>query len=261
MWNREGWVAMVDNKELVLLFSGGTDSTYLAILMNEKYEKIHLITYDRLGFLNTENAAKSAQALQNKFGIEKFSHRVINIDRLFKKLSYGNYIKDIFNYNYFMLLTCGLCKLAMHWQTIIYCLENDIKEVCDGSNQEMNQDPSQNEEIIKEMQLLYDGFGILYFTPIYYESIEVRERTVFDSGLSLIPSPKWTRFSFEKQPYCSQEYLFSKFFDYAHTNWKGQNTRDKAEKYEKKLHVYHREKRDFIKEQIYRYFSQKDMDK
>lgn len=216
----------MDNNELVLLFSGGTDSNYTAVLMKEKYRNIHLVTYDRFGFLNTKNSLSSAQALRDKFGMGKFSHRIINIDALFKKISYSNYVQDLLKYRFFVLLTCGLCKLAMHWQTIIYCLENNIKEVCDGSNQEMKTDPSQNEKILKEMKLLYDEFGIVYFNPIFNESREVREKTIFDLGLSPVQHTKWTRFSWEKQPFCTQEHLFIKFFDYAHTNWKGQDERE-----------------------------------
>ena len=250
---------MLDNNELVLLFSGGTDSTYAAVLMQEKYRNIHLVTYDRFGFLNTENSLSSAEAIQNKFGMEKFSHRIINIDALFKKVSYNSYVRDLLKYRFFVLLTCGLCKLAMHWQTIIYCLENNIKEVCDGSNQEMGTDPSQNENILKEMKLLYDEFGIVYFNPIFYDAREVREKTVFDLGLSPVQHPKWTRFSWEKQHYCTQEYLFIKFFDYACTNWNGQYVRERANRYEEKMLEYHREKRNFLREQIYRYLREKDI--
>lgn len=186
---------MSDKKELVLLFSGGTDSTCTAVLMQDKYEKIHLITYDRLGFLNTRNSQNSALELKKKFGQNKFIHTIINIDKLFKKISYSNYFRDILQYKFFLLSTCGLCKLAMHWQTIIYSHNNNIKEVCDGSNQEMMSDPSQNKEILKEMKLLYDEFGIIYFNPIFNESRSIREKTIFDLGFSPVQHPKWTRFS------------------------------------------------------------------
>jgi len=115
-----------------LLFSGGTDSTYTAVLMQDKYDKIHLITYDRFGFLNTKNSQNSALKLKRAFGEDKFVHRIINIDKLFREISYESYLGDILKYGFFLLLTCGLCKLAMHWQAIIYCLDNNVGEVCDG---------------------------------------------------------------------------------------------------------------------------------
>jgi predicted subunit of tRNA(5-methylaminomethyl-2-thiouridylate) methyltransferase len=239
--------------ELVLLFSGGTDSTYTAVLMSQQYPRIHLITYDRFGFLNTQNSFNNALALKEKFGESKFTHQIINIDDLYKKVAYDSYIRDIFKYRFFLLLTCGLCKLAMHWQTILYCLDNRIKSVCDGSNQEMAADPSQDRDILKEMKILYKEFGIDYFTPIFDTATEIREKTVFDLGFFPVQKSKLTRFSWEKQPYCTQEYLFIKFFNYACTDWNGRYSQEKAERYNKRMLEYHRKKRDFIRDQIYTY--------
>ena len=244
---------MTNKKELVLLFSGGIDSTYTVTLMQEEWNKIYLITYDRFGFLNTSNSKRSASDLKKRFGEEKFTHRIINIDKLFRKISYESYLKDVFRYKLFLLSTCGLCKLAMHWQTIIYCLENKVFNVCDGSNREMGTDPSQNEMILEEMKKLYKEFQINYFSPAFYDSREKREKTLFDLGLSPVQHPKWTRFSLERQPFCTQERLFLIFFEYAHTNLKGQYVNDKIYRYEKRLIEFHREKMNFIRKQIYRY--------
>lgn len=249
---------MYSNNELVLLFSGGTDSTYTAVLMDQRYERIHLITYDRLGFLNTRNSEKSVLLLKNRFGQAKFVHKIINIDGVFRKISYGNYFKDLFKYRFFLLSTCGLCKLAMHWQTIIYCLDNNIKEICDGSNREMRTDPFQDERILNEMKLLYDEFGITYFNPIFKESRQIREKTIFGLGLSPVQRPKRTRFSWERQPFCTQEHLFIKFFEYARTNWKGKYEKKRANRYEKKMLKFHKGKINFIKEQIYKYLKEKE---
>jgi hypothetical protein len=144
----------------------------------------------------------------------------------------------------------------MHWQTIIYCLDNNVSEVCDGSNQEMKMDPSQNEVILEEMRLLYKEFGINYFNPVFYESRERRERTLFDLGLTPIQRPKDTRFSWERQPFCSQVYLFGKFFDYMCTNWQGKRTSQRQNRYLKSMFTYHRKKREFIKHEVYKYLKQ-----
>jgi len=251
---------MLDRKELLLLFSGGTDSTYTAVLMSKRYERIHLVTYDRHGFINIKNSEKSASLLKDRFGQDRFVHKIINIDSLFKKISYSNYFKDMIKYGFFQLSTCGLCKLAMHWQSIIYCLDNNIKDVCDGSNREMKTDSSQDEEIIKEMKLLYEEFELFYFDPVFNETRQVREKTNFDLKLSPVQSPKWTRFSWERQHFCTQEYLFLKFFNYVHTDWKGRHTEEKAIEYRKTMIRHHKEKRDFIRAQVHRYLQGKRFD-
>lgn len=185
---------MTNKDELVILFSGGTDSTYTAVMMKQKYKKIHLLTFDRFGFLNTVNSRSAAQALKEKFGKDKFTHQIIIIDELFKKISYNNYFRELIKYKFFVLLTCGLCKLAMHWRTIVYCIDNHIEYVCDGSSKEMI-DPSQDAEIIRGMRVLYNEFGIRYFNPVFYAARQIREKTIFDLGISPVQYTKWTRFS------------------------------------------------------------------
>ena len=253
---------MTDNRELVLLFSGGIDSTYTAILMTKGYKKIRLITYDRYGFINTENSRSAVRLLKDKFSESKFSHEIINIDWFFKMVSYQNYIQGLLKYKFFVLLTCGLCKLAMHWRTIIYCIDNNIKFVCDGSNQEMI-DPSQDKEVIGKMQELYNEFGIKYFNPVFSTSKQIREKIVFDLGLSPVQHTKKTRFSWERQPFCNQEYLFLKLYNYACSGWDTENIQEISKrqlKYRQNMLAYHSHKRSFIKQQIYKYLSTRCLD-
>ena len=114
----------MNNEEIVVLFSGGTDSTLTAALMAEEFRKVYLITYDRFGLFSITNPKINVEKLKNKFGDNKFTHKVIRLDRLFKFVSYERYLRNFIRYRFFLLSTCGLCKLAMHIRTVIFCLNN-----------------------------------------------------------------------------------------------------------------------------------------
>ena len=52
--------------ETATLFSGGTDSTLTAALMADKFDKIHLITYDRFAFSSVMNPMVNVKKLRDK---------------------------------------------------------------------------------------------------------------------------------------------------------------------------------------------------
>ena len=239
------------------LFSGGTDSAYAAVLMAKTYDKIHLLTYNRHGFRNVENSKNYAEKLMNIYGKERISHSIINIDNEFKTLSYGNYLPNLTRYGFFNLMVCGLCKLAMHWRTIIYCLDNGIKYVSDGSGREMLPDQSQNDSVIKEMRAFYKDFGIQYFTPIFDINPEEREQTLYDMGISKTLRMKWSEKTWDLQPFCSQEYLNLLFIQYScdERYYKIFIKHPKFLKYRDKMLSFHSSKREEIRGLIKEYIS------
>ncbi|MDD5080117.1 MAG: hypothetical protein PHH68_07370 [Candidatus Omnitrophica bacterium] len=154
-------------KELAVLYSGGTDSTCAVALMTPDFDRVHLLTYSRFGVFFADHAGVNVQKLKDKFGEGKFIHRVMNIDKLFRAVSYSRYIPALAAHGLFLLTTCGLCKLAMHIRTLVYCLDNNIGYVCDGANNNMDYASDQIREFIGELKALYRRFGVEYNSPVY----------------------------------------------------------------------------------------------
>lgn len=247
-------------KEIVHLFSGGTDSTYAAVQLAKIYDRIHLITYERFGLLDVKNSGKNVVKLSKLFGSKKFIHTIINFDSEFRALSYGNYFPDILKHGFYTLLTCAVCKLAMHWRTILYCFDHGIKYVSDGAAREMMwSDPSQHEKVIKEMRALYQAYGIQYFSPVYEALIEQRDRTLYELGIVNQPIVKWTAESEKMQPRCPQEMLNILLLEYCWDNYTAYMNFSELTpehiKYETTMLGWHAEKREYVKKQIDMYFS------
>ena len=160
---------MVKIKEIAVLYSGGTDSTCVAFLMAKEVDKVHLLVYKRFGLFSIDNIATNAKKLRERFGEDKFVYKVIDLNRLFKEVSYAKYWHNLKNYGFFMLSTCGLCKLAMHIRTLIYCLENNIKYVCDGANKNAGAGyfPAQMLEVIDLIEEMYAQYGVSYSRPVF----------------------------------------------------------------------------------------------
>jgi len=233
----------MDKKEIVVLYSGGTDSTLTAALMAEEFEKISLVTYDRFGFFSTTNTELNFQKLKSKFSKVKFTHHIIGIDKLSKYVFYEHYLRNFIKHRFFLLSTCGLCKLAMHIRTIVFCLENKISNVCDGANKGMRLFPAQMKRVIEETKKMYAKFGINYMNPVFDfqepENLDFIDRLqlervlpvqkeeeedstpdpkkmtvgckLFDLGLMPSENVKGTKLDKKMQARCFQFILFNKY--------------------------------------------------
>jgi predicted subunit of tRNA(5-methylaminomethyl-2-thiouridylate) methyltransferase len=248
MNNEEPNLRDTTKQDILVLFSGGTDSTLAAALAIENFNHIHLITYSRFGIASVENSKVNADMLIEKYGKEKVSHKIIKIDKLFKFISYENYMKNMLKHGLSNLSTCGLCKLSMHAKTLEYAIENKISHVSDGANAGMTMFPAQMKPVIELLKKMYLNFDINYSNPVFdYEAPEeasfispdnasllksdINSMPVLDQindgksnaeketaghvlykmGLSPSPNIKGSHYDKKRQPRCFQFILFNIF--------------------------------------------------
>jgi len=157
-------------REATVLFSGGSDSTLAAanLLKEERFDKLHLLTYHHSAMKYMEKSIVNVRRLERKFGKEKVTYRLIDIEETFRKLYYGDYIRDLKRYGVYMAAaTCNVCQLAMHVHTIIYNLKNGISHAYDGYKEEKEHVyvimSREGREIMKRF---YGEYGITYGSPI-----------------------------------------------------------------------------------------------
>lgn len=173
--------------DATIFYSGGTDSTATAILAKDIYRKIHLITFDRglaYGMASAERPRKYADKLIEKFGADKFCHKIISISDIFKILFADDFKGYLKKYRAHMMgLFCPACRIAMHTQAIIYNLENKIPVMIDGSTAE--QAFEQSPEILQEYRRLDLEYGVKYSNPIYCAGDKhARQKLLYDNGIS-----------------------------------------------------------------------------
>lgn len=154
-------------EEALLLYSGGTDSTLAACLLAEKFDRVRLLTFRRFGLFSVGNPLSNVGKLRRKYGEGKFSHELLPVDGLFERVSYDRFFRNLFRHGFFLLSTCGLCKLAMHLRAAVYCLDNGIKRVSDGANKGMDLFPDQQPGVIAMLREMYAGLGIEYSNPVF----------------------------------------------------------------------------------------------
>ncbi len=148
-------------------FTGGKDSTLLAWLMANEFDRIELLTFSHPLVVDLEKVWVNVRKLRYAFGKEKFGLSVIDVAGLLRKIYYGNYWADLKKYKTYATNNfCGACRLAMISHTILHCLRNGIKHARDGSSA-TGFDLSQQSWALPRIRKFYGDFGIDYQTPIY----------------------------------------------------------------------------------------------
>lgn len=187
------------------LFSGGVDSTLAASLLADRFAAVHLVTFTRPGFLCRDRAVARLERLRQRHPGVELSHRFLDVEPLFDELC-GDW-SDWKLYGPLAVAPCGVCKLAMHWRLLLYCLENGLRHASDGAAHGAEEYAEQNPRVAMEAVAgLYARFGVTKLSPAYCPGRD-NEEELYRRGL--VESPRVKRTAEDTQILCTQQPLFA----------------------------------------------------
>jgi predicted subunit of tRNA(5-methylaminomethyl-2-thiouridylate) methyltransferase len=241
----DDWDAAVDwddadlGESAAVLYSGGCDSTLAACRMAERFSTVHLVTFTRFGFLETDNPSLHIERMRQRYPDTTFHFHKIPYGRFYEAVEGHQKLRNLWRFGSMTSVPCGSCKVAMHWRAVVFCLENDVKVVADGAIKGNDHFAEQNPRILMpELQKMYDEFGLTVLHPVYDVGLET-EVELYRLGIHDTPSVKRTKA--DKQVVCSQHILFGmwmrKYLD-GHS----------FEEYEEQSHAYLSGKVDYVRE-------------
>jgi len=234
------------NREVALLFSGGSDSTLAAIHLLEKFDRVHLLTFDHAAIPDKgERSFTSADKLRGHFGDERIVHRIINIQDILNKVYRKSHLHDLRRYGLFEVNICAACKLSMYLAMIKYCLEHKLSFAASGANKDARDLIS--DQMVRVSELLEDFFkrqGITYITPVY--DVNRSDWELFDFGITDKRDSKArvTRSANTQQAYCENSFPYTIYAKGYHVLRYGQKSlegtsvkwyKEKIAKYEQRI--------------------------
>ena len=179
--------------EVAVMFSGGIDSLLASVVLLEKYDKVHLITFDK-GYLEfgVKNNVPNVDRLKATYGAERITHEVIDIKDIVKRISVSKVWKDRKKYN-METRWCVGCRVSMQTAGMLYALEHDLVGYADGSNRE--QIPSDANltgtaenypSIVNRTKNFAMEYAVHFLTPTYeYGSRENRRTKLKELGFDI----------------------------------------------------------------------------
>lgn len=170
-------------KEVVVLFSGGRDSTLVACLLALKGIKLHLLTGNCGLGVGTEIVETRFQELSRKFSDNIVIWQTLDIKGLLGAIAFRN-IEDDFREYHKNLILLGE-KMALHTEAVLYCLSLGIKYIADGTVKYQEHLAEQTPEAVTFFRKFSEEYGIQYLTPIIGASSEDQVKdSLFILGIS-----------------------------------------------------------------------------
>lgn len=186
----------MENEDICIRFSGGTDSMLAAARYAACFKKVHLLTFDIGAGMNPfgiipsdpKNASYALELLSHKFGVEKFVINYGEIQDIRNSIYFRDFLSETGRDNFMSVTFCTSCALAMHIKTIIYCAVHGIKYAADGSNIENGMLPYQTQHLsnLIELKQLYLDFGIKFLVnPDYFSAdaaVILKKEGIYSEG-------------------------------------------------------------------------------
>jgi len=256
--------------EVAVMFSGGIDSLLASVLLLQKYDRVHLITFDK-GYLEfgIKNNVPNVNRLKTAFGEDRITHQVIDIKQIVKRISVSKIVRDRKDYN-IEIRWCVGCRLSMNTGGLLYALENNLIGYADGSNRE--QIPSEASltgtaenypSIVNRLKKFALEYAVHFMTPTYeFGSRENRRAKLKELGfdidyLSMDHSKKISGMMTKEVMHRSQPMCFSGWL----IHWKRNLLGKLVEQNELKTVGYVAKKQDSIVREVVRdTFAEKGVD-
>lgn len=173
-----------DDKKAAVLFSGGIDCSLATLLLRKEGYIIHLLHYEHGANISNGLHRIRYNELLSVVGNEKLYLKELSHRGLFRKLALENIESDFEKYK--TNLICLGCRMAMHVETIVYCLQNNINVVTDGSVKYQSDFPEQNKNALNMFNDLYKHFDIEYRTILSdVSNVSEVKYKLLDNGISI----------------------------------------------------------------------------
>ena len=158
------------NRKALVLFSGGSDCTLAAAQVAQKneFDELLLMTYEVPVSCMDENSKRNIPSLQKAFPDVRFPHVMLPAGRVIDKVITERKLPFVLKHGFIEASLCLHCRLGMHVRTIMYCLDNGIDTVIDGSNITMALWVDQTRKGIELVDKLYGAFGITAKHPVFW---------------------------------------------------------------------------------------------
>lgn len=196
--------------DISILFSGGLDSTSLALMLGEKVNgRIHLLTMlHGHGHFASRLALRPVRGLQKVLG-DRIEHHFVDIHDMFHEVVYRNYYAEMRVYG-FQIACCLGCHMCFAAAMTIYNLEHGIRRMAIASCPHDASDCfNGHPESVRAFRDIYDTYGISYSHPLIEYDIQKEDESELLKTRGIPQGRKISHRTLGTQPLCSLGLLWT----------------------------------------------------
>jgi 8-oxo-dGTP pyrophosphatase MutT (NUDIX family)/predicted subunit of tRNA(5-methylaminomethyl-2-thiouridylate) methyltransferase len=173
----------VTRQKIVVLFSGGRDSSLTACLLAKEGYAVHLLTAYNGAVVKGDISDYRYQELRAAFPDNIVHREIVPSFSLFRRIAIATIEADFVKYRT-NLIPVG-DAVASHAEAIVYALKNNIPSVASGFASYENRYPEQTPSVISLLRSFLSEYGLSYLTPVYsYRHVDDVKYALFDFGVS-----------------------------------------------------------------------------
>jgi len=169
--------------EVAALYSGGVDSSVVAVKLLESFDRVHLLTWDTAaGIIGPSRSRYPASVLSTRYP-DRILHVVDSCAEEFDRIIRSNLVRTYLRYRS-RFVWCMGCKLAMHAATLRYCRRMRVHDAADGSSLETAYYVEQMPVSVDWLRDFYRNRGVTFHTPAHaFPTREAKIRFLDDADL------------------------------------------------------------------------------
>lgn len=178
---------------VAVLFSGGADSTAVAVHYLKAGRAAHLLTFDNGAEKWLELAEYKAGFIRKRFP-SLCTWELLDSTSLFRDLAIATMVDDVKRHGAGGNLVCCGCKLAMLCEAVVYCRRNGIRVIADGFQKGQDYYPEQTDDYIAPADRFALSYGIRYAHPFWDDPSLKQEAITLGGAVPPAPIQPWCIF-------------------------------------------------------------------
>lgn len=175
---------MSPNKsDVLVLFSGGRDSSLVACLLASQGANVHLLTCNNGVSIGCDLSAYRYNEIKSCLSSRIVGRTIVSTMGLFRRIALANIEQDFERFHKNLIVLGS--QLAIHTEAVIYCRNRGLAAVASGFTAYQSSFAEQMPAAITRLTSFLREFDIDYATPIsgYQSADEVKYR-LLDFGVS-----------------------------------------------------------------------------
>ncbi|MFH2146245.1 MAG: hypothetical protein ABII75_09525 [Candidatus Omnitrophota bacterium] len=184
---------MANNKEkispaesVLVMYSGGVDSTLLAATLPENFKRVYLVTYDLAYLFGLSNCHKNLERLKAIHSHRIISHCIVNATKV-RTLLLDTFYDDYFEYckGASPAIICLACRMAMLMESIKLCLQLGIGHLAIGHTRIQASKAHSFSPIVRRFITFMERYNISYTNHFYdIESRKAQKNLLAKLGIN-----------------------------------------------------------------------------
>ena len=170
---------ILPEESVLIMYSGGLDSTVAATQMARRFRRVVLMTIDYPFTIGLKNATRNTEKLKIAFPHCSITHHIMDGKDIRRRI-WSDFCQDYYTFckGGAASIICMGCKIAMTVQAMILCFQEGIGHISNGMTRSQVAHPHCMPRVVNRFADFMAEYNIIYINDVYDMPLRADEETV-----------------------------------------------------------------------------------